>query len=137
MTKMIPPELEGEYIIRVVDLPDGSRGFVTYDEDGFANVYINARLSYEGQHKSSDHEMRHLINDDIHNDDDIRVVEARADGLQNPKQDMPILIKAKDLLPTPSKPPKPKVQLTAHQLAVLRKCITELDTFAFDNHNRY
>ena len=74
----IPTRLEGEYIVRVTDMPDGSKGCVVYDSDDFANVYINARLNREQQAKEFWHEMRHIINDDIGNDDDIQTVEHRA-----------------------------------------------------------
>lgn len=71
-------EIEGEYIIRVMDLPICSKGFVVYDDNDFANVYINARYSHSTQTKAIKHEIDHIIHDDIHNQDDIRTIEARA-----------------------------------------------------------
>ena len=82
--KRIPPELEGEYLIRIVDMPEFMNGMVKYDEDDFANVYINARLNIEGRRKAADHELTHVINDDLHNDDPIEVIEARADKKPSP-----------------------------------------------------
>ena len=74
----IPTRLEGEYIVRIMDMPDGSKGCVVYDDDGFSNVYINARLSQEQRVKEFWHEIHHIIKDDLNNDDDISTVEARA-----------------------------------------------------------
>lgn len=71
-------EIEGEYIIRVMDLPTCSKGFVVYDDNDFANVYINARYSHSTQAKAIKHEIDHIIHDDIHNQDDIRTIESRA-----------------------------------------------------------
>ena len=100
MRKTIPPELEGEYVIRVMDLPVSSKGFVIYDDDDFANVYINARMNNETQHIASDHEIDHMIYDDIHNNDDIRTIEARADGKAIPV--LPAMRRASEL-PRPGK----------------------------------
>ena len=88
--KKIPTELEGEFIVRLLDLPDHARGFVVYDDDGFANVYINARLMPQGRQKAAEHEIRHILNDDMYSSEDIRTVEARADGRQDaPKPEPP------------------------------------------------
>lgn len=127
--KTIPPELEGEYLIRVMDLPDGSRGFVLYDDDDFANVYVNARLNDVARKKAADHEMEHVINDDIHNDDDIRAVEARADGFDRRLREIPRLMKARDLMP-PS-PSRKKVKLSPRQIEALKRCIASLDDAYF------
>ena len=102
----IPPEFEGEYTVRIVDMPVASPGLVLFDDDDHANVYLNARYNRETNENTADHELIHLLNDDIHNDDDIRTVEARADGLPAPLKSLPHLIKASDLLPhTKSHPP--------------------------------
>lgn len=76
--KMIPPELEGEYTVRVMDLPASTPGFVTYDEDDHANIYLNAHYNRETNRHTADHEFTHILNDDIHNLYDIRTVESRA-----------------------------------------------------------
>ena len=135
MKVTIPHELMGEYIIRVVDgMPDGSRGCVIYDEEGFANVYINARLSSIGQHNAADHEMVHIINDDINNDDDIRTIESRANGTDIRKTKvLSTLMKAKDLLPPPEKKQTVKANvpytLTKQQFKVVLQTIQRLDSF--------
>lgn len=53
-------------------------GSVEVDADGFASIFINPRRSHLQQLKTLDHELRHLENDDLYNDDSIEVVETRA-----------------------------------------------------------
>lgn len=138
----IPPELEGEYIIRVMDMPECLNGMVKYDENDFANVYVNAKLNAEARQKAADHELTHVINDDIHNDAPIEVIESRADAHATPRHRLPPLFKASDLLQqTPpvaaaSTPPRsqtnpPAPQLSPHQTAVLLRAISDLDDWLF------
>lgn len=153
----IPPELEGEYIIRVMDMPECLNGMVKYDENDFANVYVNAKLNAEERQKAADHELTHVINDDIHNDDPIEVIESRADAHATPRHRLPPLFKASDLLPpsqslfqaaeppvqgkvppkgaeevVPHNPiPDPASQLSPHQTAVLLRAISDLDDWLF------
>ena len=138
----IPPELEGEYIIRVMDMPECLNGMVKYDENDFANVYINAKLNVEARQKAADHELTHVINDDIHNDDPIEVIESRADAHATPRHRLPALFKASDMLQqTPhvaaaSTPPRSQTnphasQLSPHQTAVLLRAISDLDDWLF------
>ena len=111
-------EFEDGYVVRVMDLPAGEKGFVTYDDDDFANVYINARLSAEAQTEAGRHELKHVEDDDIHSDAPIDVVEALAD------RGLPALVKASDL---PAPKPKPVSPLTPYQRAVVSSAISALD----------
>lgn len=152
----IPPEIEGEYIIRVMDMPECLNGMVKYDENDFATVYVNAKLNAEARQKAADHELTHVINDDIHNSDPIEVIESRADANATPHH-LPKLFKASDLLPpSPSLPqaatppvqgkvpakqaeevvppspiPRSVPQLSPHQAAVLLRAISDLDDWLF------
>ena len=45
------------------------------DENGYASIYLNARLSYEAQMQNLRHELKHLEADDVHNDRSIFDVE--------------------------------------------------------------
>ena len=142
----IPPELEGEYIIRVMDMPECLNGMVKYDENDFANVYVNAKLNAEARQKAADHELTHVINDDIHNSDPIEVIESRADG-HSTQRHLPKLFKASDLLPSAQLPHRsgevaersevdraprsPAPQLSPHQAAVLLRAISDLDDWLF------
>ena len=92
-----------EYV-RIVDLPPGIGGGIMVDEDGNANIYINARHGRDAQLRTLEHEREHFIRDDLHNDDDIEMAEARADGHDRSAK-LPRLMRAADLLPPP--PPKP------------------------------
>ena len=142
----IPPELEGEYIIRVMDMPECLNGMVKYDEDDYANIYVNAKLNAEARQKAADHELTHVINDDIHNSDPIKVIESRADAHATPRH-LPKLFKASDLLPSAQLPHRsgevaerseidrahrpPAPHLSPHQSAVLLHAISDLDDWLF------
>lgn len=70
--------LEGEYAVRVVNLPGDVLGCVKLTMDGsdYPNIYINDWLSPMGRKRAFDHEMRHLENDDFYNDRTIQEVES-------------------------------------------------------------
>lgn len=153
----IPPELEGEYIIRVMDMPECLNGMVKYDESDFANIYVNAKLNAEARQKAANHELTHVINDDIHNSDPIEVIESRADAHATLHHCLPPLFKASDLLPPSQSLPQaaeppvqgkvpqkgaeevvlhspilhPAPQLSPHQTAVLLRAISDLDDWLF------
>ena len=91
--------LPDSYTIRKVDMPDGSEGAISESPDGHINIYINARLSYDGQLKALEHELDHYENDDLHNDDDIQAVECRADTHRLPETPLKGLARASDLPP--------------------------------------
>lgn len=91
--------LDGEYIVRLVNLPPGSRGMVIMDEEGFSNIYLDARQSSDAQRENFEHELTHVDNDDFYNDDDIATVESRADAKKKLLKSIPGLKKASDLLP--------------------------------------
>lgn len=65
-----------EYRIRQLDLPCTIKGFVALDEDGFANIYVNSKLTREEQSKAALHELRHVARDDFYNNMDIWSVES-------------------------------------------------------------
>lgn len=126
-----------EYTIRVIDLPAEVGGIIRESKDGFLNIYINARHGWQGQRKSYRHEMRHAENDDLHSEEPVGVIEARADGVDPRLRSIPRLRRARDLMPPakpePSKPvPQPAQQLTPRQAAALSRCLTELDRFIFE-----
>lgn len=165
MTMMInlPPELEGEYTIRLVNMPTASPGFIICDEDNHYNVYLNSKFTRESNAETAVHELAHAINDDFNNSDPIQTIESRASacrgGVAPPA--LPPLIRASDLLPkslpplgkvafaeqmtdeVPRSPVSPvhphhPVPLTPHQTDVLRRCIADLDAFLlFDDPYLY
>ena len=116
-------------IVRLVDLPAAVGGLVAVDEDGYNNIYINARWGYKGQRRAYKHEVTHADNDDAHNADDIRTIEARADGTPTALRSIPRLIRARDL-PRPVKHhPHRTPTLSRHQSVVLLRAIADLDKF--------
>lgn len=66
---------EDEYRVYLIDLPHDVRGAVRLDEDGFASIYINSRLSEQTKKAAFIHEMRHIRRNDHHNLRKIREVE--------------------------------------------------------------
>lgn len=52
-------------ILRYIDLPCTVKGLTVQDEEGDYNVYINAKLSYETNQQTLQHEMQHIVNNDF------------------------------------------------------------------------
>ena len=126
---MIEPD---DYIVRLIDLPPAVGGFITETPDGFTNIYINARHGHNGQRRAFDHELDHAMRDDLHSEEDVDVIEARAEGSDPRLKAVPNLIKARDLQPPPPPPPKPAARpLTPHQARVLAGCLAELDRWMY------
>ena len=74
------PPLPENCAVRLIDLEVNVGGLIAVDEEGFVNIYLNARLSREAQLKALRHELRHYYRDDLYSDADIREVERLADG---------------------------------------------------------
>ena len=66
--------------VRLIDLEPSVNGLLSVDEDGFVNIYLNARLSRDAQLKALRHELRHYCRGDLYSDADIREVERLADN---------------------------------------------------------
>lgn len=64
-----------DFVIRVVPLPATVNGFVTYDEEARANIYINENIDEEKQKHTALHELRHVWLNDAFRDGNIRSVE--------------------------------------------------------------
>lgn len=65
----------GDFCVRIIDLPHSVKGFVTYDEDGFPNIYLNARISRYEQQRAMRHELAHISRQDAFSDEEIRNIE--------------------------------------------------------------
>ena len=72
-------ELPEACLVRLIDMDVRVGGLTTVDETGFANIYINARLSEAGRLRALRHELRHHWRGDMFSDADIRAVELAAD----------------------------------------------------------
>ena len=115
--------------VRLTDLPIECGGMVSLSPDGHYNIYINARLDHVTQQKKLQHEITHIINDDFNSPDPIEVIEARADGRSVIHKTLPKLMKARDLIPKQPPKAKPKPEpLNRQQIAILSRCISELDS---------
>ena len=73
-----------EYRVRLVDLPPKVGGMVSMDDEGFYNVYINSRLTWERQRKVLRHELKHIAEDDLYSTRPIEAVEHRAQKRPHP-----------------------------------------------------
>lgn len=98
---MISTLLPSGCCVRLIDLPVSVGAMVAFDEDGFASIYLNARLSHEKQQKALRHELRHINGDDAYNATDIKVAEHCADG--TPAAHKPRIIRASELPSMPQK----------------------------------
>lgn len=65
-----------DIIVRLMDLP--VPGVTVTDPDGNYNMYINARLSFEGRRKVYKHEMNHIKKDHFSDDRPISEIEKEA-----------------------------------------------------------
>lgn len=67
--------------VRLIDLPVSVGAMVAFDEEGYASIYLNSRLSYKKQREALRHELRHIDHDDAYNLNDLQDAERRADGV--------------------------------------------------------
>ena len=65
-------------IIRTLDLPIGVNGLTVLDENGDYNVYLNDRLSYDGQANAFRHEVEHIKQGHFYRSEDIKLFEEQA-----------------------------------------------------------
>lgn len=72
---MIATNVPAGCAVRLIDLPYSVEAMVAVDEEGYANIYLNSRKSYETQRRSLRHELEHLVRDDMFNDKGINEVE--------------------------------------------------------------
>lgn len=103
-------EIPDDCTIRTINLPTAVGGTICESPDGHINIYLNARLTREGQEEALDHELEHYYNDDLHNDEDIETIERRADHQKPVAQ----LVLARDL---PKAKPRPKRATTPAKVA--------------------
>lgn len=64
-----------DYFIRIVRFPVPVPGFVTINSDGTYSMYLNAELFFEQRLDAYEHELWHIISDDLYGDKDIRNIE--------------------------------------------------------------
>lgn len=65
-----------DFRVELVDLPIEVNALTAVDPSGYATVFLNARLSRDGQRRALKHELRHIYRNDFDSKADIRTVEA-------------------------------------------------------------
>jgi hypothetical protein len=61
--------------LRYISLPSTVKGLTVQDESGDYNIYINARLTYESNRQTLQHEIKHIASDDFSKDLNIKDIE--------------------------------------------------------------
>ncbi len=68
--------LEGsDYFIYVLQLPDGVPGAIRLNSDNTYSVYLNPEYDINSQIDTYEHELWHIINDDLHGEKRIEDLE--------------------------------------------------------------
>lgn len=63
----------------LIDMPLKCRGYIYEDVvTGEKCCVLNARLTRESNKKTYKHELNHVVNDDLHNHDDVDDIEVRS-----------------------------------------------------------
>ena len=112
-----------EYSIHCLDMPLATGALISRSPDGYMNIYVNARLSYDRQREALRHELRHWVEDDFDNDKPIRLVEQKERPPLEPTGILSTLCKASDLLPKK----KPVPPLTPYQKRLIDECLAAFD----------
>ena len=66
---------DGDFVVRVVPFPGSVRGALRVDSENFGNIYINDALSPDARRRAFEHEVRHLLREDLFSDAPIEEVE--------------------------------------------------------------
>lgn len=61
--------------LRYAALPSTVRGLTVQDEAGDYNIYVNARLTYEANQQTLQHEIQHITSNDFNKLSHIRNIE--------------------------------------------------------------
>lgn len=68
-----------DYSVYYIDMPATVSALVSFDENGYPSVFVNARLSAFTQRRALKHELRHIWHNDVYNTDSIKLCEDRAE----------------------------------------------------------
>lgn len=69
---------DSDFVIRLIPLPRRVNGFVAYDSDARANIYINSELDISAQMEAVRHELDHVFRCDAYGDASIFSIEQEA-----------------------------------------------------------
>jgi uncharacterized protein YjaZ len=71
-----------DVFVRYLDLPVSIKGMTVRDNDGFFNIYLNSRLTYNSNTQTLQHELAHIKRGHFDRDDHVLVLEREVqDGL--------------------------------------------------------
>lgn len=66
-----------DYFVRIIPFPNyAADGFVVSNGDGTETVFLNANTTYEIQRKAMEHELKHIVNNDLYINKQIKEVES-------------------------------------------------------------
>jgi len=66
-----------DYFIRIIPFPNyAADGFVVSNGDGTETVFLNANTTYEIQRKAMEHELKHIVNNDLYINKQIKEMES-------------------------------------------------------------
>lgn len=68
------------------DMPYKVHGLIRANEDGSFTIILNSRDTREQNLRAYEHELRHILHDDMHADD-VQSIEARAHGGHHGKEE--------------------------------------------------
>ena len=75
MTKTGLPIEDADYFVRLLQLPDGVRGAVRLNSDSTFTIFLNPDFCFEDQIDTYEHELLHIIRDDLFGDKDVVTLE--------------------------------------------------------------
>lgn len=58
-----------EIFVYLLNLPDGTKEAVSSNEDGTFSIFINSKLSRDGQLRAYEHALKHIKRNDFHKED--------------------------------------------------------------------
>lgn len=58
-----------DIFVYLLNLPDGTKEAVSSNEDGTFSIFINSKLSRDGQLRAYEHALRHIQRNDFHKED--------------------------------------------------------------------
>ena len=67
-----------DFVVRGADLPGSIKAFTSVDPEGVANIFINDYMTQRARIQAFSHEYRHLQNNDLWSDVNIRVIEGQS-----------------------------------------------------------
>jgi len=84
---ILTDQFKEDIFVSLINLPDGTNEAVSSNEDGTFSIFINARLSRDGQLRAYNHALKHIQRNDFHKEA-IPDVQAIEHSVHNSPKDM-------------------------------------------------